>query len=76
MRTDHKSLKWLLTWKTPSTPQYFSWIYKLQQYDFEIVYRERQIHGNTDALSRMESCHQCNQVLVNSLAKTKPVVSC
>ena len=68
----------LLKWKTPSTPQYFSWIYKLQQYDFEIVYREEQKHGNADALSRMDYCHQCktdHQVLINSLDKTKPVAT-
>ena len=58
--------------------QYFSWIYRLQQYDFEIRYREEQKHGNADALSRMDYCRQCktdHQVLVNSLDKTKPVVT-
>ena len=49
--SDHRSLKWLLTRKTPSTPQYFSWIYRLQQYHFEIVYREGKNYGNADALS-------------------------
>ena len=78
VRTDHRSLKWLLTWKTPSTPQYFSWIYRLQQYDFEIVYREGKNHGNADALSRMDYCRQCktdHQMHVNSLAKTKQMAS-
>ena len=78
VRTDHRSLKWLLTWKTPSTPQYFSWIYRLQQYDFEIVYREGKNHGNADALSRMDYCRQCktdHQMHVNFLALTKQMAS-
>ena len=77
VRTDHRSLKWLLTWKTPTTPQYFSWIYRLQQYDFEIVHREGKNHGNADALSRMDYCRQCktdHQIQVNTLAKSKQMI--
>ena len=59
VRTDHFSLKWLLSWKTPTTPQYFSWISKLQQFDFEVVYREGKNHVNADALSRIEYCKKC-----------------
>ena len=42
------------------------------------MYREGQKQGNADALSRMDYCRQCktnHQVLVNSLDKTKPVVT-
>jgi len=59
IRTDHRSLKWLLSWKTPTTAQYFSWISKLQQFDFEIVYREGKNHINADALSRLDFCNKC-----------------
>jgi len=59
IRTDHKSLSWLLKWKTPSTSQYFRWIATLQEYDFEIIHRKGNLHTNADALSRNKYCRQC-----------------
>ena len=59
IRTDHKSLSWLMGWKTPSTAQYFTWISSLQEYNFEIVYRDGKSHLNADALSRIQFCNKC-----------------
>ena len=60
IRTDHKSLTWLMTWKNPSTSQYFSWINELSQYDFIIKHRKGSEHINADVLSRLISCKQCD----------------
>ena len=71
IRTDHRSLKWLLSWKTPTIPQYFNWIYRLQHFDFDIVYREGQSHLNGDALSRLSYCRKCKtEHQVNAIGKT------
>ena len=59
IRTDHKSLTWLMSWKNPSTSQYFSWIHELSQFDFLIKHRKGSEHVNADVLSRLTSCKQC-----------------
>jgi len=59
LRTDHRSLKWLMNWKDPSSSQYFSWIEEIMQYDFEIQHRPGKYHINADALSRLPDCEQC-----------------
>jgi len=59
LRTDHKSLVWLMNWKNPSTSQYWSWIEELMEFDFEIQYRPGDQHANADGLSRLPSCQQC-----------------
>lgn len=59
IRTDHKSLFWLKSWKNPSSSQYFNWINQLSEFDFDIEHRRGSDHINADALSRMECCKQC-----------------
>ena len=59
LRTDHKSLTWLMDWKEPSTSQYCSWILELQEFDFIIEHRKGDHHGNADSLSRYPECQQC-----------------
>jgi len=59
IRTDHKSLTWLMSWKNPSSSQYFGWISEISQFDFIIQHREGSSHGNADALSRLQECNQC-----------------
>ena len=59
LRTDHKSLTWLMNWKDPSSCQYFSWIEEIQQYNFEIQHRSGKEHVNADMLSRLPQCSQC-----------------
>jgi len=59
VRTDHRSLTWLLQWKMPSTSQYFSWLSQLQLYNFKILYRSGERHMNADVLSRLKWCTNC-----------------
>jgi len=59
LRTDHRSLTWLMSWKDPSSSQYFSWIEEIMQFDFEIQHRPGKLHSNADALSRLAECGQC-----------------
>jgi len=70
IRTDHRSLSWLLKWKVPSSSQYFRWIAILQEYSFDIVHREGRSHCNADALSRLEFCKQCKSDHVNAVSKS------
>ena len=59
LRTDHKSLTWMLNWERPNTSQYCSWIAELEVYDFVIEHRKGVDHINGDALSRLPACQQC-----------------
>ena len=59
IRTDHKSLMWLMSWRNPSTAQYWSWIEELMEFDFEVQHRPGSKHTNADALSRLPACQQC-----------------
>ena len=49
--TDHASLKWLMT-ATNLTGRLARWSLRLQEFDFEIVYRKGVEHKDVDALSR------------------------
>ena len=52
-----------MSWRNPSTSQYFAWISELSQCDFKIEHRKGNNHTNADNLSRLEhedSCRQCN----------------
>jgi len=57
LRTDHGSLVWLQNFKQPEG-QLARWLEKLQEYDFTILHRSGNQHGNADALSR-RLCSQC-----------------
>ena len=56
IRTDHKSLKWLLDWDRPNTSQYCSWVAELQNFDFQIRHRSGSSHINADFMSRPIEC--------------------
>ena len=60
LRTNHKSLTWLLNWKEPSSSQYFEWIEEIMQFSFKIEHRKGELHANADALSRLPQCQQCD----------------
>nr|VZI42386.1 unnamed protein product [Spirometra erinaceieuropaei] len=51
LRTDHRALQWLRTFKDPMD-QLASWQEFLQDFDFECQYRPGHKHGNADAFSR------------------------
>lgn len=65
IRTDHASLRWLLSFRAPEG-QVARWIERLGQYDFEIQHRARTLHRNADALFRRpcepEGCRQCSRL--------------
>lgn len=69
IRTDHKSLIWLLNWNKPSTSQYCSWIAELSEYDMKVEHRPGKQHANADALSRIPQCQQCELRHENPMKK-------
>lgn len=63
IRTDHASLQWLLSFKSPEG-QVARWVETLGLYVFKIEHRAGLLHGNADALSRRPcdeaaGCKQC-----------------
>ena len=52
VRTDHDSLRWLLTLKDPSA-RLIRWRLRLSEFDFEIQYRAGRVHQVPDTLSRL-----------------------
>lgn len=65
IRTDHVSLRWLLSFKELEG-QLARWLERLEQYDFEILYRKGNFHLNADGLSRCpcekNPCKYCTKV--------------
>lgn len=64
VRTDHGSLKWLLSFKQPDG-QLARWMEDIAPYKPEIQYRPGSQHGNADALSRRpcaeSGCNYCEK---------------
>ena len=50
--TDHQALKWLFNRSNP-TGKIAHWIFRLQEYQYKVVYRPEKTHQNADALSRL-----------------------
>lgn len=65
IRTDHVSLRWLLSFKDLEG-QLARWLERLQQYEFEVVHRRGLSHGNADGLSRrhceIDNCRYCAKI--------------
>lgn len=59
VRTDHKSLVWLLKLDNPNTSQFCRWRADLENFDMVVVHRKGSEHTNADALSRLPDCQQC-----------------
>lgn len=49
--TDHKPLQWLFALKEPNS-KLVRWRLKLEEFDFEIIYKKGKLNSNADALSR------------------------
>ena len=52
--TDHKPLTWIMNVKDLGS-QLLRWRIRLEEYDYEVVYRKGALNTNTDALSRISS---------------------
>ncbi|KMQ87964.1 krab-a domain-containing protein, partial [Lasius niger] len=78
VRTDHASLKWLMSFKNLEG-QLARWLERLQQYNFEIIYRKGQSHRNADGLSRRPcaeiDCKYCAKVELSDLAEEEKKIS-
>ena len=53
LRTDHASLQWLF--RQNNDGMIFRMLQKLQEFDFQVVHRSGEKHGNADGLSRQSS---------------------
>lgn len=51
--TDHKPLQWLFSLKEPNS-KLVRWRLKLEEYEYDIVYKKGSLNKNSDALSRIE----------------------
>lgn len=71
--TDHRPLVWLFNVKDPGS-KLVRWRLKLEEYDYEIVYKPGRLNSNADALSRIPSndlirSSQVNVIQTRSRAK-------
>jgi len=62
--TDHKPLTWIMSLKDPNS-KLVRWRLKLEEYDYEIVYKKGTLNSNADALSRIKLEEQNLNVDVN-----------
>lgn len=61
--TDHRPLTWLFSIKDPGS-RLARWRLKLEEYDYEIIYKPGKINKNADALSRIRINHfkECSKL--------------
>ena len=81
VRTDHHSLKWLMSFREPEG-QVARWLERLQEYNFEVEHRAGKLHYNADAMSRKPrrshgDCPSCGptgpaQIRVSTLTPGQP----
>lgn len=78
IRTDHVSLKWLMSFKELEG-QLARWLEKLQEFKFEIVYRGGRFHGNADGLSKWLcqdfGCEYCDRIEKKNAEATHKMVA-
>ena len=60
-RTDHKALVFMNKTSKPISSQFQTWITNLAEFDFDLQFRQGNLHGNADGLSRIGEnlCAQC-----------------
>jgi len=78
IRTDHASLKWLMSFRELEG-QLARWLERLQQFDFEVIHRKGLSHKNADGLSRRmcetENCQYCVKVEKKDALVQKEIVA-
>jgi len=78
IRTDHVSLRWLMSFKELEG-QLARWLERLQQYEFEIVHRKGELHRNADGLSRRpcldNNCNYCAKVELKEISSEENTVA-
>lgn len=70
--TDHRPLTWLFSIKDPGS-RLARWRLKLEEYDYEIIYKPGKINKNADALSRIKINHIAECVNFQSKTKLTPL---
>lgn len=51
--TDHKPLQWLFSLKDPNS-KLTLWCIRLEEFDYNIIYKKRKLNTNADSFSRVE----------------------
>jgi len=78
VRTDHVSLKWLMSFRELEG-QLARWLERLQQFDFDVIHRKGLSHKNADGLSRRmcetENCQYCAKVERKSVLKQEGIIA-
>lgn len=78
IRTDHISLKWLMSFKDLEG-QLARWLERLQEYDFEVVHRRGESHKNADGLSRRLcetfGCKYCTKVEEKNAVENEKMIA-
>ncbi|XP_011858923.1 PREDICTED: uncharacterized protein LOC105556439 [Vollenhovia emeryi] len=78
IRTDHFSLKWLMSFRDLEG-QLARWLERLQRFEFEIIYRKGCSHGNADGLSRRPceslGCKYCAKIELKGTQEPSEIVA-
>ena len=79
VRTDHASLRWLMSFREPEG-QLARWIEQLQEYNFFIEHRQGNSHSNADGLSsrpcRLDCSHCSRAEAKDEQARRKQIELC
>lgn len=57
--TNHRPLTWVFSVKDPGS-KLIRWRLKLEQYEYEIIYKRGRVNSNADCLSRIPARYQHN----------------
>jgi transposase InsO family protein len=72
VETDHRNLKWLMTYQKPGRLSH--WALKLQDFDFSIKYRPGKSNANADTLSRVVIKDDDDEIEPEPVCEVKVVV--
>lgn len=74
--TDHRPLTWLMSLKEPNS-KLVRWRLKLEEYDYEIIYKKGKLNSNADALSRIRlDSSNIAEVNMNASSQLSTIHSC